>query len=81
MNFHDFLEKFDYGEIYEDETGAYVKLLSPDEEGIDRIEVWKLSPNGLTGDGYSPYHGEYYDGLINPGFDDDSEKAKLIEVV
>lgn len=83
MEKEDFVSWCEYaplGEIYTDsstdEQLQYVKLRSNDESR--EINVIQLSPNGLTPDGYSPLHEDFYENLINAIFEDDRELAQIM---
>ena len=80
-DFIKFLESADFGEISEDGNNKYARVINGGDEERGTIEVWKLSPNGLTGTGFSPFLREYYWKLVNPAFSNDSKMAELVDTL
>ena len=79
MDTKKFLEEAEFDEIYEDEAGGqYVKRRNATGT---KIQLHKLSKNGLAVDGYSPVHKRHYLMIKNPGFKDDSDTAKVIDEI
>ncbi|EKD25778.1 MAG: hypothetical protein ACD_79C01515G0001 [uncultured bacterium] len=73
--FQDWLEKAEFEEAL---MQSFIKIQNLEN---NTMEIWFLSPNGLIGTGYSYKHKQNYNEIVNPNFENDSDKSSLIDEI